>query len=494
MAASNPIKVKILHKGLVLVILPCVIFGIFCWRLYDLQSRTEQLAAMEHKQLAIIARVNHLIALYSATSGCVASYISTGMPKFARGMREHVAELRQMYDELDRLTADQPAAHQEFQAIRRIAERQLSVFEAFGPPEGEPGEQSLLSLFARLSSHGLKDFMKRAGADAEMALHLGDQQQLRLEEIRQEQESSARQIKRLVLFGIVLNFLLALTLSLAFLGDITTRLSVLMDNAQRLPRLLPLNRQVGGADELTYLDGILHQSSDQLRAAQEQRQHLMQMVAHDIRSPLMSAQLSVGILKDDRIGELPEAAARQVDSLERNISRVTALTNDLLTIDKLEAGQLELNLETVDVHRLVENALGSVAQLAQQKRIELSNRCLRQEVLADGGRIEQVLINLLSNAIKFSPAGTTISVVSEGAGKAVRVGVKDEGPGIPEADRHKVFDKFFQLEKGGSRGFGLGLAICKLIVQAHQGTVGVDSEPGQGSCFWFTIPAAEPGA
>src|SRR5262249_19628324 len=154
-------------------------------------------------------------------------------------------------------------------------------------------------------------------------------------------------------------------------------------------------------------------------------------------------QIALDVLLDPRSGELPQMAQRQVSSLKRNLSRLTALTNDLLTIDKLEAGKLELDLQSVPSRSLVEEAVQTLQDLAQQKKLELHNNCKNEFLQADRGRVLQVLTNLLSNAIKFSPQGGSIVIESAEDAGFVTMKVTDQGPGIPPDDQKNIFSKFF---------------------------------------------------
>jgi signal transduction histidine kinase len=189
--------------------------------------------------------------------------------------------------------------------------------------------------------------------------------------------------------------------------------------------------------------------------------------------------------------ELPPIATRQITSVQNNIKRVVEMVSDLLTIEKLEAGKLELELETIDIQDMVAEAMDSLMALAREKKVTMSNDCASELIQGDRKRLVQVLLNFMSNAIKFSPSGSNISVYSSRQGNIVSIGVEDRGPGLEPEDQEHIFEKFYQAEDGQrSKGFGLGLAICKLLVEAHGGEVGVDSEPGQGSVFWLSLPAS----
>jgi Osmosensitive K+ channel histidine kinase len=233
----------------------------------------------------------------------------------------------------------------------------------------------------------------------------------------------------------------------------------------------------------------LHNAAQELKKASEHRQSLMEMVAHDLRSPLMSCQVSMEILKSDKMPELPPIATKQINAVQGNIRRVVEMVNDLLTMEKLEAGKLELELDEVNVQDMATEAIDSVAALAKERKVTIDNLCTPEIVEGDYKRLIQIILNYLSNAIKFSPAGGTISVYCGKEKGMVAIFVEDQGPGLEEEDQEHLFEKFYQAQdKERGKGFGLGLAICKLLAEAHGGSVGVESQLGKGSRFWLMIP------
>ena len=219
-------------------------------------------------------------------------------------------------------------------------------------------------------------------------------------------------------------------------------------------------------------------------------------VSHELRTPLTSIRGSLGLLAAGIAGELPSKSRELVRLAERNAVRLTALINDILDFESLDSSRVSMQFAAVDLQALVEQSFESVRAFADEQGISLASHPTKVRIWADAHRIVQVLDNLLANAIKFSPAGREVQVWAEEQGNRARVFVKDHGRGIPATHRERIFERFVQVEVADKRdqgGTGLGLAICKAIVEHHGGEIGVDSEVGVGSTFWFelsTMPAA----
>jgi PAS domain S-box-containing protein len=214
-------------------------------------------------------------------------------------------------------------------------------------------------------------------------------------------------------------------------------------------------------------------------------------VSHELRTPLTSIRGSLGLLAAGVAGEIPGQGRELVRLAERNAVRLTALINDILDFERLESGKAEMQLAVVGLQPLFEQSVESVRAFADEQKITLVFEPSGARVLADADRIVQVLVNLLSNAIKFSQPGRKVRIWAEAEPDSrMRIFVKDQGRGIPPNHRQRIFERFAQVEAADKRGTGLGLAICKAIVEHHGGRIGVESEVGVGSTFWFELPTA----
>jgi PAS domain S-box-containing protein len=235
------------------------------------------------------------------------------------------------------------------------------------------------------------------------------------------------------------------------------------------------------------------------REVERLKNEFVSTVSHELRTPLTSIRGSLGLLEGGVLGELPAQAQDMVRIARTNTERLIRLINDILDLEKMEAGKLELKLQPVEVSEVIEATFSGVQAMADTARVRL---CSVAEgagtVRADRDRLIQVLTNLVSNAIKFSPADSRVEVrAARDARGQVRFSVVDQGPGIPPDKRGRLFGKFQQLDSSDTRskgGTGLGLAISQAIVQHLSGYIEVHSEPGQGATFTFSLPALRMGS
>ena len=244
--------------------------------------------------------------------------------------------------------------------------------------------------------------------------------------------------------------------------------------------------------------GVATDVTERLRA-QRMKDEFVSIVSHELRTPLTSIRGSLGLLEGGVAGELPAKARELVRIARTNSDRLIRLINDILDLDKMEAGRLELQRETIEVGPLVDAVMAEMSGYAGAAGVAVDvdvRPCA--PIHGDRDRLAQVLVNLVSNAIKFSPEGEHVEVrvqPSPSATGRVRLSVTDHGPGIARADVPKLFQKFHQLDASDARrrgGSGLGLVIAKTLVEAHHGHIGVDSEVGRGSTFYVELPAHRP--
>ena len=232
---------------------------------------------------------------------------------------------------------------------------------------------------------------------------------------------------------------------------------------------------------------------EQLSRANAAKNRFLGMAAHDLRNPLASIRALAQFLKDPAIGTLNEEQLEFTEMVESTAQSMLNLVNELLDVATIEAGELRLIRQPCDLAELVDRSiyLANLYAARKRTRVAFAGRTAGHRVSADPARIRQVVDNLLSNAIKFSPPGSTIEVRHLAQPQAQSVVVLDQGPGIPEHEKEFLFKDFSRLSvqpTAGEKTTGLGLAICRKIIEAHGGSIAAENAPTGGCAFKFELP------
>jgi PAS domain S-box-containing protein len=232
---------------------------------------------------------------------------------------------------------------------------------------------------------------------------------------------------------------------------------------------------------------------DVLEQANIHKEQFLSILSHELRTPINAIMGFASVLDDDVAGPLTELQHAYLQKILASSDRMLALINDLLDMSRIQAGRFSVTMGSVDLAGLCRDAAASVGTLANQGELTLRVEMAPDlpPVPGDAQRLEQILVNLLSNATKFTPAGGSIALRASHQGQRLRVEVADSGIGIAEEHQERIFDPFTQVDMSNTRrsgGTGLGLSISKALVEAHGGTIGVESEVGRGSTFWFELP------
>jgi len=235
---------------------------------------------------------------------------------------------------------------------------------------------------------------------------------------------------------------------------------------------------------------LLEQAKKELEELDHLKSLSISVATHELRSPLTSIKAYLDNLSEGVAGQLPEKAVSYLNRVRYNTDRVIRLVNMFLDISRIESGHMQLELHTVSVSEVITDVVKDFECIAKNKEIAIDASALMDApVRVDRQRVEQVMHNLLHNAVKFTPPGGEIRVESHTTDHAkVTITVADTGCGIPCGHKEKVFDKFHRAPSPVQEGAGLGLAVSKSLVELHGGNIWVESEPGRGSKFSFTLP------
>lgn len=266
---------------------------------------------------------------------------------------------------------------------------------------------------------------------------------------------------------------------------------VVRKDGSTIPLALSVSNVV--LDNRRIFTGMLHDLTAR-KEADRLKNEFVSTVSHELRTPLTSLYGSLKLVLAGVTGAIPEKAKKMLTIAHNNSERLNLLINDILDIQKMEAGRMTYQFQPLDVTALVKKAVEDNRGYASRLHVHLTLlEPLPQQVFVQGDemRLCQVLANMLSNAAKFSPSEGSVEVLVERLEGRVRFSVTDHGPGIPEAFQARVFNKFAQEDSSDTRqkgGTGLGLSIAKTLVEDHHGEIGFRTQPGEGTVFFFQLP------
>ena len=323
-------------------------------------------------------------------------------------------------------------------------------------------------------------------------------------------EEQVNQIRRRMMVSTALAFLPAILIALALARYISRRFATIMAHAGELARGNFRSRlPETGDSEFGQLSRTLNDTAQNLQrtVSQLQREHseleklerirkdFVINVSHELRTPLASIQGYTETLMDGALDD-PDHNMRFLGIIRHNAERLARLTEDLLTLSRIEQKRHQFEFEHHRVNRMIQDAIQLVYPIAARNNIALVEEPAPENATAwcDAEAVSQILSNLMENAVKYTPAGGRISVGARPLDGMIEIYVRDTGIGIPEEDLPRLFERFYRVDKARSRelgGTGLGLSIVKHLVAAHHGVTRVESKVNQGSTFYFTLPVDE---
>lgn len=484
------VDLSISRKGLMLVSVPLLFELVFVASLLLMLQESERriLAQTQSKDMVATASelnkrlltAGYLLFLWKATHG----------NEFVNRYQTSIEDARKLCSRLKQVSSGDARREKHARRIIELSEKIIYLTSNFARSQ----ENSPLWLTGQETYHLQLERSFQSFLEEVQAITQEEQQ---IQAGGSSSEERAKSMVYILIFGAIgFNILLTVLLALYFSRSITRRLATVMDNTELLAQRQPLNTLVDGNDEIAKLDHVFHKMAEALQHSEKMKSEFVSMITHDLKAPLTAIQTAVSLLSSSAKQNPDEKEQRRFGVLERNVSGMIKLVNDLLDMDKIEGGVLKLDIEKTNIQTIINQAVESMRFFAEQYKVTLlTDRTNDAEVECDAHRMEQVVVNLITNSIKFSQSGGSVSIACRQHGQSIEISVTDGGRGIPPEDIDKIFDRFKQVEQEDSSikgGTGLGLAICKALVELHHGTIEVTSTLGQGSVFAFRIPFVQP--
>lgn len=279
-----------------------------------------------------------------------------------------------------------------------------------------------------------------------------------------------------------------------FISILANQIGQTLDNARLFEKTWKSQQELEiKVEERTHQ---LTQALEEVKRISRRKSDFISSVSHELRTPLTSIKGYAAILLAGKLGAMPDEIKARLEKINRHSDELMQMINDLLDISRIESGKADMKIAGQDLKNTVEKISDLLSEQLKAKNITFSSNipdnC--QNILAGRGQIERVFINLVGNALKFTPQNGKISISANRMNNTVQIDVQDTGFGIPQDDQEHIFDEFYRVDNTINqevKGTGLGLALVKQIIEAHQGKIWVESKPAEGSTFSFTLKAAE---
>jgi signal transduction histidine kinase len=511
--------VSITRKALLVISLPILFQIAFVGVLAQMEHRADNYRVWQTHSSETSLATYRLLGVVLDADAASKSYVGTRNPAHLVVYRRAISAIPRELVPLRALSALEESERAEIDLPDkyRVSDLEESLRPLLAEYEQENrlvaanrGEEALAQLHARGPAK-LNAFRAQVGG------FLAEEGAVQQRQQRDWQDSQ-RNLRTAVIASALLNVMITISVLLLTLRGVKARLARLVQNTDRLGRGEQLFAPVEGGDEIAQLDASFHAMAAQLQHTEQalhremwelaeaqhtltqQKQALEElnaeknrfigMAAHDLRNPLFAVSSFADVLK--RREPLTPRQLVAVEQIQATVRSMKRLVDDFLDASKIESGTLQLRRAECDIASIARACVDVLRAAAEQKQIALQlDGEPEARAFADGDKIGQVVTNLVSNALKFSPIGSTVTVGIARTAQLVELAVRDEGAGIAADELHLLFRPFSMTTTDSTAGesrTGLGLAICRRIIEEHGGTIAVESVPGRGSTFRFVLP------
>jgi signal transduction histidine kinase len=493
-------NLSLLQKGLCLIAVPLTFELLLVGWLYSLLNQTEAEAQREAHAKMVISTANKFAKDLVGAAQLVAGWNLEIDESNYDQVREQINQMRSHLDQMTELVKDDAEestavlhAREAIQPMLDMANHLRAVNK--NDPKTADEFSKCKKQMQRIGDGLVNDWLSISEREKGVAA-----------ESPKRQAVVRAQFRNALLGSVVGSCLIAIALVWLFNRDASVRINRVVANTKHIVRGEELPPAIPGSDEIARLDEVIVQMAAELKEAAEMKRSFIEMASHDLRSPLSSIATTLANIESGMYGELNARGLQMLGSGRSNVQRLITLVNNILQLEQMEAGKLEITLKETTTTRVVERAVEALQDVAEKDGIVIRSVGTTHPLMADEDKLVQVLVNLISNAIKFSPPNSTVSVAAAAVnvvqalaptaavgsdapeGKVVEFSVTDEGIGIPKDKCEEIFEKFSRIENGSERkpGNGLGLSIARMIVEAHGGTIHA-APLDKGSKFWFTV-------
>lgn len=479
-------KLSLSQKALLLVAIPLGAELCFIAVLGVLLKQAETEVANARHAERIAEKGNSVTKLaYDACTNLVAYNLSKSSV-FEHSYNRAIARIPEELKILKDLVGDDPEQMARMQRIQIWGDKAVAMFKQAKKKADTGGGVASL-----IADRDERDQIEASVNELATSMDdlLSNEQKKRPERSPEVEQRTTQAVETVLFVGIAMNIAIAIVLTMVFNRSTSKRLASLMENTVRLSDGRQLLPKDSGEDEIAHLDHSFRAMAEAQKEAEKTKREFLEMVSHDIRTPLTSVTATLQLMEH---GANQDRLSKDLTVARRSITQVVSLLNELLDLHRLDAGKLELDLVEADVLELLSEAVDIVRPHAEARGIQIEEATDNALVRCDPDRLRQVFTNLLSNAIKYSPDKGRVTISLEKKSNLTKVTIADEGSGVPKELQEKIFDRFRQTTIADDKqrgGKGLGLAICKALMEAHGGTIGVDSDVSKGSKFWVTLPS-----
>jgi signal transduction histidine kinase len=477
----------ITKQGILLITIPLVFEIVFVLSLSALLRQGDEQRKEFAQSTEFVAGVSQLTQKVMEAVLTLSVWKTTRSEEYAKKFDSIVATLPEVNANLASLSHGDTVREKHAAALKESEERIFKLISGFR----HPAAVAMMILMDPMIYR--RDLSQALAAFINETTSIAEEQKAKQQQNARRDEKFHQLVGMTLMFGIGLNIIISLLMVHIFSRRITSRLAIVSDNCRRFVARTSLHEPVGGSDEIADLDLHIHDMEKTVRAAEQRRDEYVQMVNHDLRSPLTAIQTILAGTMKGLYGELTEKGKTRIEDAKLDANRLLELINEAMEVDRIDSGQFQLNRAPLDLTNLISDVTTSLNPLMEQKHMSFVMEPLDVEVNADRARLFRVLANIIDNAIKYSPESSTIRVVLKQSKNEVMVEVADQGPGISASETEKMFKAYERGEHGSAKnpgGKGLGLAVCKKIVEAHGGRIGAQKGLRKGAIIWFTIPNA----